>query len=178
MTNRIILNTLRLQLVGADVALLRADLTSVDALSATLDTSIAETWPPEYYDAAAVQWMLNATEALVDDAVWRSYYIVLMPPSVERATLVGTAGYKSAPNEHGVVEVGYSIVASFQRQGIASEAVRAIIAQAYVHCAKAVTAETYPHLIASIGVMRRCEMIDEGPGSEEGTVRYVHRLTS
>jgi [ribosomal protein S5]-alanine N-acetyltransferase len=178
MTNRIIISTPRLQLIGADVSLLRADLESLDALRAALDVTIAETWPPEHYDAAAVRWMLNATEALAVDAIWRSYYIVLMSPHGERGTLVGTAGYKSAPNEHGTVEIGYSVVESFHRQGIASEAVRALIAHAYTQDAKAVTAETYPNLIASLGVMRRCGMTYEGPGSEAGTVRYIHRANT
>lgn len=178
MTNRITIITPRVQLIGADVSLLQADLAGIDTLGVALGAAVAATWPPEHYDTAAVQWMLNATEALAVNAVWRSYYIVLTQPHAERTTLVGTAGYKSAPNEQGVVEIGYSVVTSFQRQGIATEAARALIRQAYAHGAKAVAAETFPELVASLGVMRRCGMVVEGRGSETGTVRYVHRLVN
>lgn len=172
------LTTARLRLVGAGTPLLRADLASTSALSALLSAEVANTWPPEYYDKDAVQWMLNATEALDASgtnemgSLWRSYYIVLEAPM---PILVGTVGFKSAPNASGVVEIGYSVVTSFQRRGIASEAVKALITQAYTHGARAVVAETYPELFASIGVMRRCGMIHEGAGSEPDTVRYLHR---
>ncbi len=175
MTNRITpttLTTARLRLLGADVQLLRADLAGADALGAALGATVADTWPPEYYDTPAVQWMLKAVEALDVDSPWRSYYIVL---NAAIPTLVGTAGFKSAPNERGIVEIGYSVVASFQRRGIASEAIDALITHAYAHGAKAVVAETYPALVASLGVMRRCGMVHAGQGSEAGTVRYVHQ---
>jgi [ribosomal protein S5]-alanine N-acetyltransferase len=174
MTNRITPTTLttpRLRLVGADAPLLRADLAGTQALGAALPAEVADTWPPEHYDADAVRWMLNAADALEVDSPWRGYYIVLNAP---KPTLVGTVAFKSAPNEFGIVELGYSVVASFQRRGIASEAVDALITHAYAHGAKAVAAETYPELVASLGVMRRCGMVHAGPGSEARTVRYLH----
>ncbi|MCA2997550.1 MAG: GNAT family N-acetyltransferase [Rhodocyclaceae bacterium] len=177
MTNQITpitLTTARLRLVGADVALLRADLAGRHALGAALVAHVADTWPPEYYDTAAVQWMLNAGAALDasnTNSPWRSYYVVFSAPT---PTLVGTVGFKSAPDKHGTVEIGYSVVASFQRRGIASEAVAALIAHAYTHGATAVAAETFPELVASLGVMRRCGLVHAGQGSEAGAVRYVH----
>ena len=174
MTNRITpitLTTARLRLVGADIPLLRADLAGKQALGTALDVEVADTWPPEYYDTDAVQWTLNVAETLADDSPWRSYYIVL---NASTPTLVGTAGFKSAPDEHGVVEIGYSVTASFQRRGIASEAAEALITHAYEHGAKAVAAETFPELVASLGVMRRLGMVHAGQGSEAGTVRYLH----
>lgn len=175
MTNRITpitLTTARLRLLGADVPLLHADLAGADALGTALGAAVADTWPPEYYDTPAVQWMLKAVEALDVDSPWRSYYIVL---NAAIPMLVGTAGFKSAPNERGIVEIGYSVVASFQRRGIASEAAEAFITHAYAHGAKAVVAETYPELVASLGVMRRCGMVQAGQGSEVGTVQYIHQ---
>jgi [ribosomal protein S5]-alanine N-acetyltransferase len=172
MTNRITLTTPSLKLIGADAQLLRADLDGPEALGRALGAAVADTWPPEHYDTPAVEWMLRATGQLPAHALWRSYYIVL---ALHPAMLVGTAGYKAAPDKDGMVEIGYSVVASFQRQGIASEAVSALLAQAYANGARAVAAETYPELVASLGVMRRCGMTYEGPGSEAGTVRYVHR---
>jgi [ribosomal protein S5]-alanine N-acetyltransferase len=172
MTNRITLNTSRLKLIGADAHLLRADLEGRETLGRALGVTIADAWPPEHYDPPAVEWMLSAIASLPAHAVWRGYYIVLAqnPP-----ILIGTAGYKSVPDNDGVVEIGYSVASSFQRQGIASEAVSALLAQAYANGASAVAAETFPTLVASLGVMRRCGMVCVGPGSESGTVRYVHR---
>jgi [ribosomal protein S5]-alanine N-acetyltransferase len=176
MTNRITLNTLRLKLIGADDDLLRADLEGPETLGRALGVSVADTWPPEHYDPPAVKWMLSAIESLPAHAVWRGYYIVLARTQTRpEPMLVGTAGYKAAPDQHGVVEIGYSVVPPFQRQGIVSEAVNALLAQAYANGASAVAAETFPGLAASLGVMRRCGMVYEGTGSESGTVRYVHR---
>ena len=175
MTQRITFNTPRLLLIGADALLLRAELAGFQAkthaaLAVAIEANVPDKWPPELYDEAAVEWMRQATFALPLASIWRSYYIALKEPTL---TLVGVAGYKYAPDAEGVVEIGYSVLASHQRQGIASEAVEALIAQAFAHGARAIAAETYPALVASLGVMRRAGMMTAGAGSENGTVRYL-----
>ena len=185
MTQRITLNTPRLQLIGADATLLRTELAGLQvqshtAFASAIQADVPAAWPPEFYDAPAVEWMLNATATLAAGSVWRSYYIALKQDCTTQVrshiTLVGIAGFKSAPDANGVVEVGYSVLQTYQRQGIASEAVDALIALAKASGAKTVAAETYPELVASLGVMRRCGMTYEGVGSETGTVRYVRML--
>ena len=36
-----------------------------------------------------------------------------------------------------------------------------------------VTAHTLPSLVPSIGVLEKCGFVFEGPGSEEGAIRYA-----
>ena len=73
----------------------------------------------------------------------------------------------------GTVEVGYGIVSDQHRRGYASEAARALVGHAFARPAvRRVIAETYPELIGSIGVLRRCGFRHIGEGSEPGVVRY------
>jgi RimJ/RimL family protein N-acetyltransferase len=72
-----------------------------------------------------------------------------------------------------MVEVGYGIVRDQHRQGYASEATRGLLARAFASPeVTRVTAETYPELVGSIGVLRRCGFRFIGEGSEPGVIRY------
>ena len=100
---------------------------------------------------------------------------VAKPPHDRRpvARLVGTAGYKGPPDPEGTVEVGYGVVRDQQRRGYASETVRGLLANAFARPAvRRVIAETYPELVASIGVLRKCGFRHIGGGSEPGVIRY------
>lgn len=61
----------------------------------------------------------------------------------ERATelLVGGAGFKGAPDEEGVAEIGYGLVPAARGRGLATEAVDALVAHAFARGARAVRAE-------------------------------------
>jgi RimJ/RimL family protein N-acetyltransferase len=71
---------------------------------------------------------------------WKAWFVSLQSPafpasSVDVPTLVGTIGFKGPPgppasDTHGVIEVGYSVVTSHWRRGIASEGVAALLAWA------------------------------------------------
>lgn len=95
-------------------------------------------------------------------APWRFYYIQLREP----ATLIGTCGFKQAPDARGCVEVGYSVLAQFQGRGIASEAVMALMRVAFEAGAAEVAAETFPSLPASLRVMEKCGMSKVGAGAD------------
>lgn len=62
-----------------------------------------------------------------------------------RPTLVGTVSYKRPPTD-GVVEIGYSVVPSCQRRGLATEASRALIESSWKRGAEVVVAHTLRHL--------------------------------
>lgn len=68
--------------------------------------------------------------------------------------------------------MGYGVVVEHQRRGYATEATQGLIEFAFSNGVKQVVAETYPELLASIGVMTRCGMRFIGPGSEERVIRY------
>jgi RimJ/RimL family protein N-acetyltransferase len=103
---------------------------------------------------------------------WLLRYAVLR----ETNTIIGTCG-AFKPDEKSVI-VGYSILPEYRRRGYASEATRRLVEFAFEHEGiERVLADTYPELIASIGVMEKCGFTFLGPGDEERTVRYELRRT-
>lgn len=91
--------------------------------------------------------------------------------------LIGVDGFKGAPNENGDVEIGYSILEEYQRQGFGSEAVAALTDWASAQGVQNVIAETLPELISSIRVHEKngFALVDEG--AEEGVIRYRKALS-
>jgi [ribosomal protein S5]-alanine N-acetyltransferase len=168
------LKTPRLTLLGADDLILNAAIAGRKTLQAALGVDVPNEWPPEHLDSHALEWVRNALEKLPRDTPWRMYLIVL---DACPRTLIGTCGFKGPPDANGEVEIGYSVLPEYQRRGYASEASTALINVAFSHGAVSVAAETYPGLVASLGVMHKCGMRPAGRGAEEGVVRYrLHKL--
>jgi RimJ/RimL family protein N-acetyltransferase len=163
------LKTPRLTLLGADDVILNAALSGRNALQAALGVEVPGEWPPEHLDSNALEWVRNALDKLPHDTPWRMYLIVL---DALPQTLIGTCGFKGPPDADGEVEIGYSVLPAFQRNGYATEASQALIDVAFSRGASHVAAETFPELVASLGVMRKCGMVRYSAGSEAGTVRY------
>jgi RimJ/RimL family protein N-acetyltransferase len=145
------LTTARLRLVPATVALLEAELESYELLGRALGAVIPSDWPPEHHDRETLEFW---RERLLKPgaAGWWLHYAVLTAP--EPAMLIGSVGYKGPPAD-GVVEIGYSVVPSWQRRGLATEACRALIHAAWERGASIVVAHTLARLVPSIGVLRR-----------------------
>lgn len=171
--NRITIETPRLQLLGADSAVLRAELAGTVELAHALEAAVPPAWPPEFLDEAAIRWTLAAADEMPAESVWRMYYMLLRG---EPRIAIGTCGYKFAPDPNGCVEVGYSVLPEFQRRGFATEAVRGLMAQAARHGAKQVCAQTLPELVASQRVMEKAGMVLTGAGDEPGTIRAAVNL--
>jgi RimJ/RimL family protein N-acetyltransferase len=162
--------TPRLALIPATVALLEAELRSKEEIEPLLGARVPDSWPPQFYDQAAVRFALRAIQNSPGSEAWWFHYFVLRGSAGD--TLVGAGGYKGPPAD-AVVEIGYSILPDYQRRGFASEAAGGLIAHAFSHAAvERVRAETLPELTASIGVLRTCRFALVGPGSEPGVVRY------
>ncbi len=163
--------TRRLALVPATVELTRAALAGAEVLEASLGAAVPPTWPPEYLDAAALEFTLARLTADPAQAGWRLYFVVLHA-GVSGRILVGTAGYKGPPSD-GTLEIGYAIVGDHQRRGYAVEAVRGLIAHAFADpTVRRVIPETLPELAPSIGVLARCGFRLIGEGSEPGVIRF------
>jgi [ribosomal protein S5]-alanine N-acetyltransferase len=85
--------------------------------------------------------------------------------------LIGTLG--GLPRTETEAEVGYGILPPWQRQGLATEGLLALLEE--IRRRKSVltfTAQTFPHLVASVRVLEKCGFAQAGAGDEEGTVRY------
>ena len=164
--------TERLELVPATVDLTQAALVGGAALGAGLRAAVPRTWPPEYLDASALEFMLARLEEGPAQAGWWLHFVVLPGGAVGR-TVIGSAGYKGPPSDDGTVEVGYGIVSEHHRRGYASEAVGGLLGAAFsVPAVKRVIAETYPALVGSIGVLRKCGFRTIGAGSEPDVIRF------
>ena len=164
--------TERLELVPATVALARAALDGAPDLAARLDVVVPDTWPPEFLDPPALEFTLDRLAASAQQAGWWLHFVVLARGARGR-TLIGSAGYKGPPSPDGTVEVGYGIVRDHQRQGYASEAVRALLEHAFaVPAVHRVIAETLPELTPSIGVLRKCGFRLVGDSPEPGVIRF------
>ena len=127
------------------------------SLAAALGVRVPDSWPVDHYDADVLAQLRASTNG---DTL---YYVV------ERATntLIGTFGSFKVDDETQMI--GYSVLPEFRRRGFATEALRAFIAQSRV---PRLVAYTFPHLVASIGVLEKCGFRRAGDGAEEGTIRF------
>jgi len=170
------IRTARLDLIAGGATVLRAELEGRESLETVLGFRIPRTWPPELYDIDAIRWMLTRLEEDSGFEAWRFRYFVLRGSSESAGPVaVGAGGYKGPPTSEGMVEIGYSILANYQRRGFASEAVRGLLDNAYAHGdVTSVIAETLPELEPSIGVLRNAGFELVGDGSEPGVIRFEH----
>jgi RimJ/RimL family protein N-acetyltransferase len=168
----ITVQTVRLELVRATLELLEAELPHRARFAAMLRVPVPADWPPGLNDAQSQQFMI-ARMRREGESDFNGWYIVLREPRA----VIGNCGFKSLP-QNGRVELGYSVVERFQRNGYCTEAIRALIAQAFTYAeVHSVVAQTLPHLTPSLRVMEKCGMTFAGEGEEDGmkTVRYEIR---
>jgi RimJ/RimL family protein N-acetyltransferase len=166
------LTTPHLELIGCTRALLEAEGDDRAEFAELLAAKVPGDWPPELYDDDARRWVLRALEEQPGQDGWWMYYLVERGEGGER-TAVGVAGYKGPP-ANGCAELGYGVLADYRRRGYASEAVQALLQRAFgIPGVERMTAETYPHLVPSIGVLVKTGFRFDGDGSEEGVVRYA-----
>jgi RimJ/RimL family protein N-acetyltransferase len=164
------LRSRRLRLVEATLALVRAEMNDRAAFSRLLRARLPAVWPPPENDDASALWIIDYLAHHPDDAGWSMWYFVREGP--DGPTAIGNGGFKGAPVD-GTVEVGYSVVEEFQRQGYASEAVETLVQWAFGHAeVQRVIAETLPELVASQGVLRKLGFARIGGSSGPGIWRY------
>lgn len=165
------LRTARLDLVPATLELACIALASDEALAKRLGVRLPASWPCEFYGPSQIEYTIECLRKGPEQAGWWMYYFVHR--SAGERVLIGSGGFKGPPSDDGTVEVGYSVVTEFQRQGIASEAVGGFVQHAFECSAVTrVIAETLPDLAASIGVLRKCEFTSIGEGPESGVIRF------
>jgi|GEM_PF-2923161 len=133
-------------------------------------------WPPLYWDAGAIKWLLTKAEEHPDEPLWAAWYVMMRGVGGGgRDLMVGTVGCKGPPADEGdgrqVVEIGYGVVTSRWRRGIASEAVGLVLGWlktlGRVTHVRAHTLEGDP---ASGGVLRKNGFTLVGKATEDGVV--------
>lgn len=168
--------TPRLALIAITPAMVLADKNADPQFEELIGCAVPKEWPPENWDPHVYDFLHELFERDPSSIGW-TRFVVLRDAAGER-TLVGTVGAFSTPSAPDVCEIGYGILQQFEGRGIITEA-----AQAFIERIRAtgqftsIIAHTFPWLGPSIRVMEKCGMTYEGPGEEQGTVRYRLRLT-
>lgn len=162
-----VLETERLLLVPITAALVEADMSGHAALAAALGVEVPQDWPPEGWEPHVYLHIAAQLAVQPKTAGWHRYMLL----RGETRRLVGAVG--AFARGAGEAELGYSVVNSQQRQGLATEAVGAhvrwLLTLAAVH---SVSAQTFLSMPQSVKVMERCGLLPAGEGDEAGTVRY------
>ncbi len=170
------LKTERLILIPATLEMLRVELARPEEFARLLGAEVASPWPPPLNDERSNQWVVRYLEQNPDAGAWSMWYYLLRRGSGQAPIAIGNGGYKGAPSPDGTVEIGYSIVEAYQRNGFATEAAGALVDFAFQDPnVKRVIAETLPHLIPSIRVLMKCGFALTGLGSEEGAIRFERK---
>lgn len=147
--------TRQLVLKPASADMLLAELSDKTLFAKMLKATVPESWPPEAM-TDAYPWFLSELEKHPNDEAWYVWYALL--PASEQGTniLVGSGGFKGAPDENGQVEIGYSVLPEFQGRNFATEMIAALVDLAFsVEAVRLVFAETTADNAASIRVLRK-----------------------
>ncbi len=165
----------RLNLIAADSELIEKDITGGGPLAAALGVAAPASWPPDLYGPSAKRYSLQQLDDPAEQS-WSFWYLTTLD---EPGELVGICGFKGRPDASGSVEIGYSVLAGFQRRGFATEAVARLVGWAFSHHnVVEVCAETFPYLTQSIRVLEKNGFHLTGAGSEAGVVRYAVKKSS
>jgi RimJ/RimL family protein N-acetyltransferase len=165
-----LIETARLLLISVTEAMLKAERKG-RGLDQLLGAIVPNTWPPEYWDQKAIDYLYERLHRNPHSRGWCRYVAVKQtsaPP-----VLIGGCGCTQPPETLEEVEIGYSILKEFRRHGYVTEAINGFVPWIFAHSpAHSVCAQTYPHLAASIGVLRKSGFVLDGTGKDPGTVLF------
>lgn len=102
-------------------------------------------------DDVSPKWLAALRDGSEPDP-WRHGFWVVHR---EDDCVIGSAGYKGAPDADGVVEIAYGIVPTYEGNGYATEAAAALVTFALGHGARHVRAHTLPVANASTRVLSK-----------------------
>ncbi|WP_186580741.1 GNAT family N-acetyltransferase [Aquibacillus kalidii] len=144
------IETERLLLVPFKLDYITAAIKGNYFLVKTLGFTIDDNWPnPDYKEIFPF-----LEEDFINDPSLASWSRLVINKQDNR--LIGDIGCKGRPDSKGVAEIGYSIVPTYRNQGIATEAVKALVT--WLENAaevKQVTAECLVENVASANVLKK-----------------------
>jgi RimJ/RimL family protein N-acetyltransferase len=127
-------------------------------------------------DEVSPDWLARLRASSIPDPWVHGFAVV----DRDSRSVIGSVGFKGPPDENGVVEIAYGIVAAFQGRGYATEAAAAGVGFAFGNGVRRVRAHTRPTANASTRVLEKCgfEYAGEVDDSEDGLVwRWERGLT-
>jgi len=158
------IDTPRVRLFPCDDTLFAAMKMGDNVLAQALGANVPRKWTAfrDSFVPAALRW--KAHPPLRD---WWVHLIVYRPDNM----LIGSCGYKGEPNADGQVEIGYEIRPSHRNRGLATEAARALVDNAFTHAeVRTVIAHTLPEvshssqLLQTLGFVRTDDFQDPDDG--------------
>ena len=153
------LSSSRLRMVALDPDLAELQLADRPAFFEALGVEAEPSWPPALTEEADMRDLRDALRAHPGETGWRTW--VFISPVMHR--LLGTGGFKGAPDDEGVVEVEYSMLTSYREQGLATEAVNTLLQWAYADDrVKRVVAHTRDDRDASHRVLEKAGFVQSG----------------
>lgn len=168
-----LIETPRLLLISVTEEMLLADRKG-EGLGELLCATVPSSWPPAFWDQKAIDYLYERIRRSPHYRGWCRY--VLLKQAAAPSLVIGGCGCTKSPETLEEVEIGYSVLKEFRRQGYVTEAINALLPWIFTHShVHSVCAQTYPHLAASIGVLRRCGFVMDGTGRDPGTVLFRHR---
>lgn len=168
------IETTRLRLMPATIALARAEIGDRGELARLLGASVPDDWPPETL-ADALPLFLGRLEAAPDRIGWFAWYALAGDDGAAAQVLVASGGFKGPPLD-GTVEIGYSVLPRFQGRGYATEMVDGLVRWAMEQPGvNRVAAETEWANPASVRVLTKAGFVPCGRGTEPGGARFEYR---
>ena len=158
--------TSRLRLIAVTAEHLHAEATEAQTLPSLLGVRVPAEWPSKDWDANVLAIIQRQYAEHPNTCGWHRY--VILPG--HDPVLIGTLGAFPKPDDE--AEIGYGILQTWQRNGYATEGVRALLQFLFEQGVRSVIAHTGFGMQESIGVMEKCGLEYEAPGEEENTVRY------
>ena len=167
------IRTLRLDLVPATVALLSAELNSINEFGTLIGADVPEGWPPGQYDRGAITFFRDRLNEDPDSFGWFGWYAVLRGDEKRGRSLVGAGGYFGPPSANGVLEIGYSVVSSCEGRGYATEMVRTLVGHGFADGrVQRIIAHTNRDNPGSIRVLEHAGFICKGPSQDSCLLEY------
>ena len=153
------ITTERLRLVPMTLDIVEAGLRRDRAASErAAGATLPEAWPNDELIARAFPVSLDAIRADPEVRLWGDSLVL----ALDEPRILGSVVFHGRPSD-GVAEIGYGIEEGSRGLGLATEATRACVDWALSHSdIHAVQATTFPWHFASLGVIKKLEMVQVG----------------
>ncbi|MGR3810314.1 GNAT family N-acetyltransferase [Jiulongibacter sp. NS-SX5] len=161
------IETPRLLLLSGTEEVLNAAIKGDPFIRKEFGIEVAHNW--SIFGVEALKFVLEKLKEKPESENWWTYFPVLK----ETQTLIGSGGFKGAPDEAGRVEIGYEIAEAYQGKGLATEMASNLVNYAFGHRnVKKVIAHTLGETNASTSVLTKCGFHKSGEltDPEEGII--------
>ena len=166
------IRTNRLTLVPGTVALVQAEIHDRESFAQQLGATVPDHWPPATLVDALPLFLGWMESAAPGSDGWYVWYALTHADSTSPPVLIGGGGFLGPPDA-GSVQMGYSVLDQFQRQGYATEIVRALSDWAFSHdVVKRIAAETEWANPASVRVLEKTGFVLAGEATEQGGASF------